>query len=119
VRKLSDLDGDVLIAALAHYMSMPATAKDEEGYGVITGTQILDYRKIEPIMKKDPGSNVKRRAGHRQEDLSETSGCFDRVFTTWVTMKRKKGYSLESPLLLVKQAIRRDCVERPEKRGEM
>lgn len=107
VRKLSDLDGDVLIASLAHYMNIPANTKDEEGYGVITGSQILDYRKIEPIMKKIPGSSVKRRAGHRQEDLFETSGCFDRVIATWVTMKRKKGYSLESPLLLVKQVIRR------------
>ena len=111
VRKLSDLDGDVLIASLAHYMGMNAAAKDDEEYGVITGTQILDYRKIEPIMKKDPGSSVKRRAGHRKEDLSEVSGCFDRVISTWVTMKRRKGYSLESPLLLVKQVIRRHVNE--------
>ena len=107
VSKLSDLDGDVLIAALAHYMGLSAASLDEEGYGVITGAQILDYRGIEPIMKRDAGSSVKRRAGHRQEDLAGTALCFDRVVDTWVTIKRRKGFSLESPLLQVKQVIRR------------
>jgi hypothetical protein len=111
VRNLSDLDGDVLIASLAHYMSMSESAKDEEGYGVITGNQILDYRGITPIMKKDPHTSVKRRAGHRQEDLARVAQCYDRVISTWVTMRRKKGYSLESPLLLVKQVVRRHIDE--------
>jgi hypothetical protein len=107
VSKLSDLDGDVLIASLAHYIGLSESALDEEGYGVITGAQILDYRGIEPIMKKDSGSSVKRRAGHRQEDLAGTAHCFDRILDTWVTIKRRKGFSLESPLLQVKQVIRR------------
>jgi hypothetical protein len=111
VRNLSDLDGDVLIASLAHYMSMSGSEKDEEGYGVITGNQILDYRGITPIMKKDPGSSIKRRAGHRQEDLAGVSQCYERVISTWVTMRRRKGYSLESPLLLVKQVVRRHTDE--------
>lgn len=107
VRNLSDLDGDVLIASLAHYMSMSGPEKDEEGYGVITGNQILDYRGITPIMKKDTGTSVRRKAGHRQEDLAGVSQCYERVISTWVTMRRRKGYSLESPLLLVKQVVRR------------
>lgn len=83
VRRFSDLDGDAFLAALAQAMAAPA---DEDGYVWITGSQVLDYRGIRPIMKRE-GATA-RRAGHRQEDLADVAACFGRMSNTWVTIRQ-------------------------------
>ncbi len=83
VRQLSDIDGDVLLTMIAQAIAAP---QDEKGGTWITSKSILDYRGIKPITKKENGRV--RRAGHRQEDLSEVASCISRMSNTWITVEQ-------------------------------
>ncbi len=124
VRALSDLDGDVFLATLAQAMAAPA---DEKGAVWITGGQILDYRGIQPIMKRDSPGGPLRRAGHRHEDLARIAECVQRMTNTWITVrqaleerivsgkrtrKKRRLLTLESRLIQVSEVIRqRDLLD--------
>ncbi|HUY75536.1 MAG TPA: hypothetical protein VMV29_02120 [Ktedonobacterales bacterium] len=124
VRALSDLDGDVFLATLAQAMAAPA---DEKGNVWITGGQILDYRGIQPIMKRDYPGGPLRRAGHRHEDLAKIADCVQRMTNTWITVrqaldehvvsgkrtrKKRRLLTLESRLIQVGEVIRqRDLMD--------
>lgn len=116
VREYGDNDGDVFLAMLAQYMTAP---DDAEGVW-ITSSQILDYRGIQPIMKRDEHGRM-RRAGHRQEDLIEISRCVARQANQWVQLnsmiadevtapkrgkKAKKRFSHNSRLTVILEDIR-------------
>lgn len=79
VGELSDLDGDVFLAMLAQEM---ASMHGPDGVW-ISAPQILDYRGVQPIMKRDEHGGS-RRAGHRQEDLMEVAHCIGRQASQWV-----------------------------------
>ncbi len=82
VRELNDLDGDVFLAMLAQYL----TVKQDSDKSVwLTGATILDYRGVQPMMKREGG--VIRRAGHRQEDLEAIAACVARQERQWVSIK--------------------------------
>jgi len=83
VRHLSDIDGDVLLTMIAQAIAAP---QDEKGGTWITSKSILDYRGIKPITKKENGRV--RRAGHRQEDMSEVASCVSRMGNTWITVEQ-------------------------------
>jgi len=83
VRHLSDIDGDVLLTMIAQAIAAP---QDEKGSTWITSKSILDYRGIKPITKKENGRV--RRAGHRQEDLTEVASCVSRMGNTWITVEQ-------------------------------
>jgi hypothetical protein len=120
VRHLSDVDGDILLTLIAQAIAAP----DEKGSVWITSKAILDYRGIQPIMKKENGK--KRRAGHRQEDLQEIAACIQRMSDTWISIeqwiidekkgdqlknqpRKKKGktlYTHDSRLLIIMDEIR-------------
>jgi len=82
VRQLSDIDGDVLLTLIAQAIASP-----EKANVWITGKAILDYRGIQPMMKRE-ANGKKRRAGHRQEDLEEVAACIGRMSSTWISVEQ-------------------------------
>jgi hypothetical protein len=111
VQQLTDLDGDVLLAAMAQ--ALEGTGQTSDGSAWITADRILDYRGIKPKTKRE--GRAVYRAGHRREDLADIAACFDRFTSTWVELQevayRKQTGSgrkvehgrltLESPLIIV------------------
>lgn len=95
VRKFSELDGDVFLCALIQWLAASPAQRDEAGRDVwITASQILDYRGIKPIMKREGSAEAagragERRAGHRHEDLERVAQCFAHMRNTWVTLRRQ------------------------------
>lgn len=117
VREYDDKDGDVFLAMLAQYM---ASADDTNGVW-ITGSQILDYRGVQPMMKRDENGHT-RRAGHRQEDLMEVARKVAHQASQWVQINsmiadevtaprrgkkpQKKRFTHESKQTLILEVIR-------------
>lgn len=117
VRKISDLDGDVLLATLAQAF---AGTPDEQGYYIIAAQTILGYRGIEKKKTLTP-TGRERTAGHRQEDIAEIAVCMSRLSNIWITInqrifdngetgKRKKQtrFSHESRLMNISEYLRQD-----------
>jgi hypothetical protein len=133
---LDDLDGDVFLAMLAQFMANP----DDPAGVWITVDQILDYRGIQPIMKRDE-HGVERRAGHRQEDRLEIGRRVERKASQWVlinsvivdevegrtnkkgTTPRKKRYTHESKQIQIEEVISQEDLfpdpEQPARAGKM
>lgn len=74
-RHLGDLDGDVLLAALAQWMR----ARDAQGYAWVTGEAILDYRGVEARRQANAPGGKRYRRGHRAEDVDAVADCWSRL----------------------------------------
>ena len=79
IRTFSDLDGDVLLAVLAQWMSY----RDEEGSVWISSDHILNYRGIQP--RKYENTHLYH---HRKKDLEAISASMDRIRDTHVTLRQ-------------------------------
>ena len=83
IRRFSDLDGDVLLAVLAQWMS----SRDEEGSVWIASDHILNYRGIQP-RKYENTEGKTHLYHHRKEDLEAISASMDRIRDTHVTLQQ-------------------------------
>jgi len=113
VQSFNDRDVDVTMGLLAHLTINP----DDIWF---FASNMLDYRDVKPIMKKDTLSGRERRAGHRQEDIMDIAQSVERISNIWVTLdqhieekqddtsKRKKKrkrvqHTLTSRFILIKE----------------
>ncbi len=106
VHAMSDLDADVFLAMIAQWMH---AAQDKDGYVWITAEHILEYRGVQPMMKRE--GQRERRAGHRQEDMIEVARCIGRQERQWVVVRslvvdesRKGKGGKESKALYTREA---------------
>lgn len=114
VRTLSDLDGDVFLILLAQAMKAIEDGAPSEAPIWIRATQILDYRDLRPITKKEEsklGKQVTERlAGHRTEDIKETAERMGRLEDTWLNIRQmivappKSGRGRARPRLFVHES---------------
>lgn len=79
-RRLNDLDGDVLLIALAHALAHG----EPDGTTWITADAILDDRGIRP--KTERAGPARYRAGHRREDRARVAACMERLGRLWVDL---------------------------------
>jgi hypothetical protein len=77
---LDDLDGDVLLIALAHALARV----EPDSTTWITADAILDERGIQP--KTERVGAVRYRAGHRREDRRRVAACMERLGRLWVDL---------------------------------
>lgn len=116
VREYSDLDGDVFLTMLGQSLMAP----DDPNGVWITGSQILDYRGVQPKTTRDENGRP-RRAGHRQEDLLEIARCVGRQANQWIQINsliadevtapkrgkpQKKRFTRNSKLTVILEDIR-------------
>ena len=79
VNRLSDLHSDFFWAMVAQLLK---GQRDVGGNAWITAQQLLDYRGISKIIKKENGRP--RTAGHRQEDMFDASQIISSMENTWI-----------------------------------
>jgi hypothetical protein len=94
VGEISDLDGDVLLALIAHAILV---GPDDRGSIWIFAADILDYRGIVQKQHATAMPGVMRDAGHRPEDIRDVAACIQHLSTihttirTWRQPKKKGG----------------------------
>jgi hypothetical protein len=110
VSQLSDLTGDVLLAALAQWLD---TGEPENTW--ITVEVILQYRGIRPMIKQEGES--RRKAGYRLEDRMVIARCFEELDRLWLhlvnvevverenKLRRGKRLRLESKAVVISDRI--------------
>jgi hypothetical protein len=124
VRTFSDLDGDVFLMLLAQAMSTMETGEAPNISTWAIAARMLDYRGIQPIIKKEESPSgtrvIVRRAGHRTEDLAKIAECMSHLEDTWVTIRqmietppktgrgkaRSRLYTHESRLIVIDERMR-------------
>lgn len=124
VRTLSDLDGDVFLMLLAQAVSGLETGEDPNTPTWTTASRMLDYRGVQPIIKKEESQSkasvIARRAGHRTEDVTKIAECMEHLSDTWVTIRqmlekpsktgrgkpRQHMYTHESRLIVIDERLR-------------
>ena len=84
VGEISDLDGDVLLAMLAHAILI---GPDERGGIWIFAADILEYRGIVQKQHTTAVPGVMRDAGHRPEDIRDVAACIQRLRTIYTTIR--------------------------------
>jgi len=116
-KELTDLDGDVLLAALCQAMG---TGPDTTERGVwLTVDALLDYRGIAPKTHRD--GSLRHRAGHRAEDRAQIAASMDRLDQLWVRLRevevmepqarakpRRARYTHESKVLVITERLLQD-----------
>lgn len=115
VKDLCDLDGDVLLAVLAHALDRA----EPDGTTWITADAILDDRGIRP--KTERAGPVRYRAGHRREDRERVAASVERLERLWVQLQdialleprpgarpRRTRLTHEGKLLLVADRLMQD-----------
>ncbi len=124
VRTFSDLDGDVFLMLLAQATSNMEAGGDPNESTWAIASRMLDYRGIQPIVKKEESQSgasiVVRKAGHRTEDIVKVAECMERLSDTWVTIRqmiekptksgrgrgRSQLYTHESRLIVIDERMR-------------
>jgi len=118
-KELTDLDGDVLLAALCQAM---VGGPDTMGQAVwLTADALLDYRGIVPKIHRD--GSLRHRAGHRAEDRAHIAASMDRLDRLWVRLRevevmeprgrakpRRARYTHESKVLVITDRLLQDGV---------
>jgi hypothetical protein len=84
IHKLTDLDGDVLLALVAQWLVSP---KDAAGYTWITAEHLLHYRGILP-RRYLAADGQKRQYQHRYDDLIQISDAVGKVRDTHVSVQQ-------------------------------
>jgi hypothetical protein len=83
VRRLDDLDADVLLIALACALDGPHEAPD--GTSWLTADALLEARGIRP--KTEGAGALRYRAGHRREDRLRVSASMEHLDQLWVRLQ--------------------------------
>ncbi len=108
---LDDLDGDVLLIALAHALAR----RDPDGTTWITADAILDDRGIQPKTMRVGAARY--RTWHRREDRARVATCMERLGRLWVSldsisvMEQRGGrlvrgnYDAEGDLLTIRDRL--------------
>ncbi len=114
VAVLDDLDGDILLARLAHFLAAP---KDENGRTWITAEHVLRYRGREAKTNHD--GKYEWDGGMRREDMAVIGAHSARLDTQWVTISKRAvaggDLSWKSKLFLVAEKLTyRQLVNTPE-----
>lgn len=118
-KELTDVDGDVLLAALCQAM---VGGSDTMGQSVwLTADAVLDYRGIAPKTHRD--GLLRQRAGHRAEDRGHIAASMERLDRLWVRLRgvevmesraagkpRRASHTHESKVLVIAERILHDGV---------
>ncbi len=83
VRAFSDRDADLLIYVFS------AIIRETNGHGGawIWATHFLDQRGVKPMMKQE--HTLRRRAGHRTEDIADIEASLYRLSGLWITIEER------------------------------
>jgi len=116
-RELTDLDGDVLLAALCQAMIGGLDTTEQATW--LTADALLDYRGITPKTHRDGA--LRHRAGHRAEDRAHIAASMDRLDRLWVRLQevevmesqprarpRRARYTHESKVLVITDRLVQD-----------
>ncbi len=116
VRRLDDLDGDVLLVALAQWLD--PCRREADGTTWLTVDTVLDGRGLTPKMHRI--GPVRERAGHRNEDRARIAESMGRLDEVWIQLAgmtlltsrpvrkpTRAGYGCESKLLAITDRIAR------------
>jgi len=117
VRRLDDLDGDVLLVALAQWLD--PRRREADGTTWLTVDTVLDGRGLTPKMHRT--GLMRERAGHRNEDRARVAESMGRLDAVWIQLERmtllaprsarqptRADYACESKLLAITDRIARD-----------
>jgi len=117
VRRLDDLDGDVLLIALAQWLD--PRRREADGTTWLTVDTVLDGRGLTP--KTHRLGPVRERAGHRNEDRARIAESMGRLDEVWIQLAgmtlltprparkpSRASYACESKLLTITDRIARD-----------
>jgi len=117
VRRLDDLDGDVLLVALAQWLD--PRRREAEGTTWLTVDTVLNGRGLTPKMHRT--GLVRERAGHRDEDRARIAESMGRLDEVWIQLEgmalltphsdrkpTRADYACESKLLAITDRIARD-----------
>jgi len=117
VRRLDDLDGDVLLIALAQWLD--PRRREADGTTWLTVDTVLDGRGLTPKMHRT--GLVRARAGHRNEDRARIAESIGRLDEVWIQLEvvtlltprparqpTRAAYACESKLLAITDRIARD-----------
>jgi hypothetical protein len=118
-RKLDDLDGDVLLAALAQWMD--PQHREPDGTTWLTADAVLDYRGLTP--KTQCTGGLRYRAGHRLEDRARIAASMERLDQLWVHLQgvemlepraghrpQRTRYTHDSKVLLLTERLTREAL---------
>ncbi len=116
-KELTDLDGDVLLAALCQAMARAPNAT--QGAIWLTADAVLDYRGITPKTHRD--GPFRQRAGHRAQDRAQIAASMERLDRLRVQLcevevmepqphgkPRRASYTHESKILVIEERLLRD-----------